>query len=612
MPNIEQKPEDITDEMQSISEEQLDNSVTSAEDSSDEASVPEDDTTSDEVDTEDDGVHRTARFKRFVAWYKTHKKISIPATILAILVALLAIPVTRYAILGTFIKTDVPVTINDSQTHIPVSGVEVVLHGVNAKTDGQGHAMLKKVQLGSGTLTATKKYYKDVSQKVTVTVSRGVKPLQFDMQAIGRQIPVKITNKISGAVVAGAQIKISGTEAETDQNGVVTVVLPVDQQTQKGIVSAKGYNDIGITIDLSKTSVGDNTFGITPVGKVYFLSKRTGKIDVVKTNLDGSDRQTVLAGTGGEEDTNTVLLASRDWKYLALQARRENGQTRLYLITTADDSVLEMDSGDSIFTSIGWSEHAFIYTAVRNNVPAWQAKGSALKNYNADTKQVGVIDETNAEGTSPSDYANEAIGSVYIMKDNVVYVKQWYANYYSAFRLAGKRSGLYQVKANGTSKQSIKDFDAASTNGITAVLSKPEVLYISTYDSNGKATYYEYSNGKFSTVNGITADSFNQTYPTYLVSPTGTTVFWGESRDGKNTLFTANLQLESPKQLASGSDYTAYGWYTDNNVLLSKNGSELYIAPSSGFSTNNQPLKITDYHKPARSFEGSGYGYGGQ
>lgn len=629
MPNSDKKPEDVTEELEAFaidpvidedtaesSDEEIvvdmdqehDEPTGEAKDTDDSDDQPE---TDEEESGKDREIKESSGSKRFAMWYKTHRKISIPLTILLVVASLLAIPLTRYAILGPFVKKDIQVTITDSETKIPVSGVDVVLKGKTAKTDAQGKATLQNVSVGKGTLMATKKYFKDYQQPVTVNVAN-MKPISFSMQATGRQIPVKVTNNVTNTAVSGALVKVSDAEGITDENGAVTLVLPADQATQKGAVSAKGFNELPITIELAKSNVADNTFGLTPSGKIYFLSKRTGKIDVVKTNLDGSDRQVVLAGTGQEEDGNTVLLASRDWKYLALQARRENGQTRLYLITTADDSVLEMDSGNSTFSPVGWSDHSFVYVVARNNIPIWQSKNSALKTYNADTKQATTIDETTAEGISESDYANEVLGNPYIMKDTVVYIKQWYSGYLSAYRLAGKRSGLLQAKANGSNKLTVKDFDAASTSSLVSILSEPEELYVAVYAKGGKATYYEYTNNTLAAADDVNADSFNQTYPTYLVSPGGSTVFWGEPRDGKSTLFTANLQLEKPKQLASGSEFSAYGWFTDNYILMSKGGSELYIVASGGFNSDNAPLKIADYHKPARTFEGYGYGYGGQ
>ncbi len=348
-----------------------------------------------------------------------------------------------------------------------------------------------------------------------------------------------------------------------------------------------------------------------PSGKVYFLSKKTGKIDVVKTDLDGSNRQTVLAGTGQEEDTNTVLLASRDWKFLALQSRREGDKARLYVIDTSNDMLTEIDSGDASFTPAGWHEHNFAYTVFRNNVPIWQAKKSAIKTYNADSKQLTVIDETNAEGTSDMEYAGETLGSIYILKDGLIYTKHWYASYYSVYRLSGKRMGIYKAKPNGTDKQLIKDFDAGNSGYISAAAYEPEEVYFAVYN-NSATSYYEYHDGKVVEAKDVTAGSFSKFYPTYLLSPSGQNTFWYEPRDGKNTLFTGNQAGQNGKEIATLSEYIPYGWYSDDYLLVSKAGSELYILPSTGTIDKEQILKITDYHKPATSFAGYGYGYGGQ
>ena len=74
-----------------------------------------------------------------------------------------------------------------------------------------------------------------------------------------------------------------------------------------------------------------------------------------------------------------------------------------------------------------------------------------------------------------------------------------------------------------------------------------------------------------------------------------------------NTLFIGDSSGGSGKQIATLSDYDTYGWYTDDYLLVSKNGSELYIMPVSG----GTPIKISDYNKPAQNFNGYGGGYGG-
>jgi len=97
----------------------------------------------------------------------------------------------------------------------------------------------------------------------------------------------------------------------------------------------------------------------------------------------------------------------------------------------------------------------------------------------------------------------------------------------------------------------------------------------------------------------------------YLASPSGNSTFWSEPRDGKNSLFVGDQAGSNAKQIASLSDYQTYGWYSEDYLLASKNGSELYIFGSEGIKKESAALKITDYHKPVLNYPGYGGGYGG-
>src|SRR6185295_2559549 len=108
------------------------------------------------------------------------------------------------------------------------------------------------------------------------------------------------------------------TEATTADDGKAVLVVPADKQEDAVTLSGDGFNTISATLKVTTEEVEANSFKVAPSGKIYFLSNASGKIDLVKSNLDGTDRQTVLAGTGKEDKLNTVLLASRDWKYVAL------------------------------------------------------------------------------------------------------------------------------------------------------------------------------------------------------------------------------------------------------------------------------------------------------
>jgi hypothetical protein len=77
-------------------------------------------------------------------------------------------------------------------------------------------------------------------------------------------------------------------------------------------------------------------------------------------------------------------------------------------------------------------------------------------------------------------------------------------------------------------------------------------------------------------------------------------------------LFVGDKNGENGTAIASLSDYSTYGWFSDDYLLLSKGGSELYIVPANRpISSSNQPIKITNYFKPGINYPGYGYGYGG-
>jgi hypothetical protein len=309
-------------------------------------------------------------------------------------------------------------------------------------------------------------------------------------------------------------------------------------------------------------------------------------------------------------------LASRDWKYLALLSNREGAKNpKLYLINTANDTLSTMDTEtQSSFNPVGWSEHNFIYTLTRSNVSNWQPNHQAIKSYDADSKKIATLDQTKGEGANEYDYALEGYGTVYQIGKTVVYDKYWNGSYYN-YKLADKTSGVYSISATGTNAQTLKTFGYEQNKNtyLTSIPDEANSLYYQVTEKDVQ-TYYQYSSGKLIAKTDI-ADEFNKYYQqgavTYLQSPSGNETFWSESRDGKNSLFIGESSGENGKQIAALSELQTYGWYTDDYLLASKNGSELYVIPKSGPSKENQPIKIADYHKPARSFLGYGGGYGG-
>lgn len=524
--------------------------------------------------------------------------------VVMILVAVLALPFTRYKVLGLVIKKSVTVTVLDSKTSSPVSGADVKLASAVGVTDEDGQAELSAA-VGNHKLLVNKKYYVNYKGSYFVGFG-GNKVATAKVIATGRLVPITIINKVTGKPLPGAEIKVQGTTAKTNSKGQAQVALPVKEVSYKGTVKLGGYNDASITVQVTDKNVKENNFGLTPTGQVYFLSNLNGTIDVVKSNLDGSGRKVVLEGTGSEKPADTSLLASRDWRYLVLKARRDTTQPALYLIDTENDKVVPFDNSDSDFQLIGWYGHSFMYSLNRNGVQYWQANKQAVKSYDADHQQLNQLDQALGEGTQDS-YLVQTFGNFYILNGLLVYSSQW-----SGYNMSDsdKTDVVRAIQPNGQNKKDYQTFPSSEVSYIQAALYEPQSIYFEVYSQDGgKTSFYEFENQAVKQATGVDQSSFDREYPTYLVSPSGSKTFWTELRDGKNALFVGNANASSKKQIASLSTYSPYGWYGDNYVLVSKNDSELYIMSPN--NPNEPPLKVTDYYKPTQIYKGYGYGYGG-
>lgn len=527
----------------------------------------------------------------------------------ALLLIVFALPVTRYKALGLVIKKPAIVTVVDSTTHTPVSNAVVIINGAQGKTDANGKARLR-APLGKSRLTIEKKYFKTYTG-TTFVGFKSPADIKVSLTATGRQVPITVVNLISGKAVSGAEIKVLDTTAKTNNKGEATIVLPTQAGRYRGNVSLKSFNTLQTEFVVTDRRVAANTVRLTPAGHVYFLSNLSGTIDVVRTNLDGSSRKTVLAGTGKEDADSTSLLASRDWKYLVLKARRNTAQPALYAIDTSTDKATPFDTTVANFTLAGWYGHNFIYDLEKNTVSQWQAGREAIKSYNAENGQLNQLDQNQAEGSATA-YAYQNFSNFYITNNALVYTINWFTYSLSGpYDLNGKSASIRSVQPTGQNKKDQQSFPAASTGYIQAALYEPQDIRYAVYDStSGKTNYYEYSNGGTSSAN-LDPSDFNKQYPTYLLSPSGNQTFWTELRDGKNTLFVGDASAGGKKQIASLSDYAPYGWYGDSYLLVSKNSSELYAMPAGVLGSSQKPIKITDYYKPSQTFTGYGYGYGG-
>lgn len=548
--------------------------------------------------------------------FGTRKRKIIAISIGAVLViagTLLAVPVTRYFLLTNVVKKDVSITVVDPRSGRLISDASVTINGIEANTNQDGVAVLEEVGVGEFDLTITKQYYEPKTQRYTVPVFSNPESLSVEMVATGKPVAVTVYDLISGKPVDGVHVTVSDTSATTNEMGEATIVVPPMQEIFSAELAVDNYDNL--TAELN-TSFGVNTFSLTPSGSLYYLSKATGNINVMKSNLDGKNAKVVVEGTGQESDYNTSLLSARDWKYSALRATRTDDTERLYLLDSSTDQLSIIDEGNASFQLVGWSGHNFIFIVNRNTTNYWDHKKQAVKSFNADTRELKTLDETNGAGTSYYDYQYESLGNIYVLGDVLVYGVSWYFSSQYQYIDPGKAHTIRSINLSTGEKKTVKDYNAFNTS-ITTSLYGPKEVYIRNTVTDSATPYFaEYENGVVSDVTDTNDNKFYASYPTYLLSPSGNKTVWYEQRDGKNVLFVGDSDGKNVTEITELGEYVPYGWYgaNDEYVLVSLNASELYIVSTERLlepELSYFPVKVTNYHR-TQTYPGYGSGYGGQ
>jgi hypothetical protein len=534
-----------------------------------------------------------SRWRRMTGWYGSHKKLAIPATVLLLAVIWLAVPWSRYTAAGLVVKKDFAFTVLDSTSHSPVSGATVTSGSQSAQTDGNGKASL---HLGAGrhNLAITKKYYKDQQASVMVPILAQKSTPSFDFTATGRQAKIVVRNLINHQTLADVNIKVADITSTTDNEGEALVVLPAGSTEHPAILAHEGYNDTAVTVNVSPSSVAENNFNLTPAGKVYFISKRTGKLDLMKSNLDGSDAKVVAAATGREHDYDTQLLVSPDTKYVALLSRRsaDYNSAQIYVLSTANDKLLGVDNAKADFSLVGWAGSNLIYTVNRTALPEWQPGYYKLKSYDAATGKITLLNQSSAAGDEAV-YGSEYYPFIMISGQIVVYAKSWSLYYDDELpeTLQGKQNTLSLIAADGQGYKRLAAYDA---NDFTEYSQhSPNGLYIWQYtndDPDGK--FYDYTVGASAPKSiKLDGDQFYDQQQLPFTSASGQKTLWSEYRDGKYSLFVGDGSGLNPKTISSLGKFDAYGWYGDDYILVTKDSTELYVMDAGG----GKPVKITDF-----------------
>lgn len=499
-------------------------------------------------------------------WDSPVKRYSTLGGIVVVLAAVTIIPVTRlFALNLVGLRGNVAVQVLDSTNNLPLKNVQLSVAGQTATTDSKGKAVVHHVRLGKQTVSAHKEAFADWSKAVSIGPGTTKLPA-VSLKAVGTQFTFTLADYLSGKPVAGAEVTSGQASAQSDKSGkAILTVQPSDKPDFTATVSAKNYRSEKLKV--STTDKAPQKVALVPAGKEVFISKQSGKYDLYKADLDGKNREVLLAGTGNETPSLS-LSVSPDGSEAALVSTRDNQRNSDgYLLSTL--TLVDVDTGATVTLEhaesvqlLGWSDTRLVYQETVAGASAANPNRQRLVSYDYHTGKRLQLASAN--------YFNGAL-----LVGNKVY--------YAVSNTDPSTSpGFSAIGVDATGKQLIASkevWTVLRTDFSTIALQTP-------------GGWLQYTIGSSGTKATTAPGNYNSRE--YLTGPDGKTSLWTDSRDGKGVLLTHNNASGKDTVITSQSGLAnPVRWINDDTVVYRVvTGQETadYAVSLQG----GQPRKITD------------------
>jgi hypothetical protein len=505
----------------------------------------------------------------FRAWW--HSPLYRWGSIVALLIvigACAAMPTSRYFVLNSAgVRVATSLTVLDQNTIQPLKNVEVSVSGQTAKTDKDGKVRLDHIKLGTQTVTVKKAAFAELSKKITF--GWGSNPLgEFKLTPVGSQYTFVLTDFLSGKPVT-KNVEASSGESSARANNQGEAVLTVPEGGLSEIqvtITADDYRTENLTLPVSTKD--SQILKLVPASKHVFVSKRSGKLDVYKVDIDGKNEEKIFPGTGKENPDTMALVAHPANNVAAFVSTRGEAKNQDgFLLSTL--TLIDVDSAKTTKVAdseriqvIDWIGDKLVYVRVAQGASAADVNRNRLMAYDYKTGEDKQLASTN--------YFNDVM-----VANGAVY-------YSPAVYQVNGTVGLFRINADGTNKKTVYDKEVWN-------------LFRTAYDKITLSVgqdWYEYSltDDKVSKISGGATPSSR----IYSESPDKMRSIWVDERDGKGVLLSYEYANKEDKTLhtQSGIKNPIYWLDSDHVVYRVKSGQEIadYVMSISG----GEPLKVRD------------------
>jgi hypothetical protein len=486
--------------------------------------------------------------------------------IILFLVGSVAWPTSRYFLLNTAgVRSSASIKVTDQSTGLPLKNVTVQLGSLQTKTNGDGVAAFRQIKLGRQSLQVERVAFAPV--KKNITIGWGSNPLpSVRLKAVGAQYTFMLVDYLSGKPVEGAEIVSGEASAFVDKKGKVVLTLDnPESDTVEATITAKEYR----TEKLSFAANTKSTFEMkmVPAKPVVYVTKQSGKYDVYKVDVDGKNKQLLLAGTGIERREISVATSPDGSQAVLVSSRNNKRDENRYLLDTV--TLIDTKSGQSKTIDeaqnvrlVDWVGNQLVYVAAYAAPSAGYSQRHRLVTYNTEESARHVV--------AASDYFNGVAsvgGSIY---------------YVVASSDPTQTPGLFKVRLDGSNKQTILNKQVS-----TMVRTSESEFAIETNEG-----WYEYTIGNNNAQKGAPpADPYVSKQ--YFMAPGGGKSIWVDNRDGKGVLL-LHEKSSDDKSLVTASGVTVPVVWLNKTTVQYRISTPSETADYVKNIDGGEPKKITD------------------
>ncbi len=506
----------------------------------------------------------------FASWWQSRRarKATIGGLIV-LLFALIMVPPSRYFILNTAgIRASASLMVLDDSTQQPLKNVNVKLAGKSAQTNNEGRVRLEGLRLGASDLVIEKRAFAPLNRKITI--GWGSNPLKdFGITPVGSRYSFTLTDFLSGKPVEKAEATSGEANAVSDKDGkLVLTIDKSDKEEFKVNISAESYRSEELTINADDKS--EHPLKLAAARKHVFISKRNGKYDVYKIDVDGKNEEIVLKGSGSERE-DMILVPHPSHDVAALISTRENVRNREgYLLSTlnvidlgSDNTASKVIQSERIQV-VDWLGDRLVYVQIAAGSSASSPNRHRLMSYDYKT-------EDNKE-LATSNYFNDVLsanGQVYFAA--------------SAAYQTGGEVNFSRINADGSNKQTVLDKEVWN-------------IFRTEYDRLSLSVQQEWYDYRLGGNKPEKASGPPVVLKTriYMDSPDKQRSLWAEDRDGKGVLLAYDVPSKSDKVLRTQSGLKYPLRWLNNTSIIYRIHTDQETADYAMNLNGGEPVKIRD------------------